>query len=347
MFCPKCGTQLEEGDYKCLKCNWTWEQVENCEIKSKKQNDNKKSKIRLLIISIFIIMIVGIVVIFYTNSDYYKIQKCARLIDKGDYISAIDLIKNIQNKDGDVIRNFIDVEKSAKEFLSATESNDINKSIVAYQKFSSALETFDLDNSGLDLPEKLMDKYFCYLYAFMCLEDITEDTDNEFYMSLYDAQLVIMNDVVLKQGKPFTINEVENKKTTSTNAVEILDKYFFESNKIKMADYGTSQHCHTYEINDEIGVNISPFLSDMLSSLVDECKSHITTSENFIEQYSSEYTFNEKIYMVNSQPNYEVDIHSSLNPINSYSDIKQNRNLIIKYIQVEMMYYLISGNVPY
>lgn len=346
MFCPKCGAQLEEGDYKCLKCDWTWEQIENRERKSDKLSNNKKRKKILLIISIFI-MIVGIVAIIYTNSDYYKIQQSARLINKGDYVSAIDLIKNIQNKDGDVIRNFIDVEKSAKEFLSVIENNDINKSIIAYQKLYSSLETFNLDNSGLDLPEKLREKYFCYLYAFMCLEDITADTSNEFYMSLYDAQLVIMNDVVLKQGNPFTINEVKDRNTTSSNAVKILDKYFFESNKIKIADYGTSQHCHTNKINDEIGIKISSFLSDMLSSMINECKSHITTSENFIEEYSTKYTLNEKIYMVDSQPYYEVDIHRSLNPIDSYNDIKQNRDLIIKYIQVEMMYYLISGNTPY
>ena len=348
MFCPKCGAQLGEGDYKCLKCNWSWEEIENHERKSEKLGDNKKSKIRLLIFSFFIIMIVGIVFIIYTNSNYYKIQQSARLISKGDYVSAIDLIKSIQNKDGDVIRNFINVEKSAKEFLSVTESNDINKSIIAYQKFSSALKTFDLDDSGLDLPKKLSDKYFCYLYAFMCLEDITEDTSNEFYMSLYDAQLVIMNDVVLKKGEPFTLKEVKDRNKTSSNAVKILEKYFFESNKIQIPDYGTSQHCHANIINnDEIAVNISSSLLDMISSLINECKSHIATSENFIEEYSSEYTLNEKIYKVDSQPYYEVDIHRSLNPINSYNDINQNRDLIIKYVQVEMMYYLISGNTPY
>ncbi len=345
MFCPKCGTRLEEGDYKCSKCNWTWEQIEIRD--RKKLSNNKKSKIRLLIIFLFIIMILGIGVTIYTNSNYYKIQRSANLINKGDYVSAIDLIKNIQNKDGDVIRGFIDVEKSAKEFLSVTKSNDINKSIIAYQKFSSSLETFNLEDSGLDLPKKLREKYFCYLYAFLSLEDITEDTSNEFYMSLYDVQLVIMNDVILKQGNPFTINEVKDRNTTSSNALEILDKYLSVSNKIKIADYGTSQHCHTCKIGDEIGINISSSLSDMLNSLINECKSNITTSENFIKQYSAQHTLNEKIYMVDSQPYYEVDIHKSLNPINSYNDIKQNRDLIIKYIQVEMLYYLISGNTAY
>lgn len=347
MFCPKCGAQLGVGDYKCSNCKWSWGEIGNQERKSKKSSDNKKSKIPLLIISVFIITIVSIVAVIYTKSDYYKIQQSARLITKGDYISAINLIKNIQSNEGDVIRNFINVEKSAKEFLSVTESTDINKSIIAYQKFSTLLETFDLDNSGLDLPEKLRDKYFCYLYAFLCLDDITKDTSNEFYMSLYDAQIVIMNDVVLKQGGTFTINEIKDRNVTSLNAVKILDEYFFEINKIKIADYGTSQYCHTNKINDEIWINISPFLSDMLNSLINECKSHITTSENFIGQYSSQYTLNEKIYMVGSQPYYEADIHRSLNPINSYNDIKQNRDLIIKYIQVEMMYYLISGNIPY
>jgi len=346
MFCPNCGTQLDAGDYKCLKCDWTWEQVESHEKTVKKSNTNLKRN--LLIMSFFIIIIVATLFIIYINSDSYKIQKSINLIDKGEYVSAISAIKNLPTEQRDIIINFIEVEKTVKEFLIVTEKNNMNNSFVAFQKFYSAFEDFNSNNSGNDLPQKLSDRFFCYLYACMAIrDDIIENT--EFYTALYDIQLAMMNDVFINQeGFTLTLYKLKEQTNKSIKASGLLEKYFLKSNKIKLTDYGVSDHCYTNKINDNyIEIPLSSFLSDILDSFINKCNSSISSNLNFINKYSSKYSLYEEFRQESSQQYYEVDIHKNLNPINLYIDIETNRDLIVNYLKIELFYYFITGNIPY
>lgn len=68
MFCPKCGTELEEGDYKCLKCKWSWSEIETdiekTTLVDKEQKKNSTNKIKNLpktkkiIVCVFIVVLI-------------------------------------------------------------------------------------------------------------------------------------------------------------------------------------------------------------------------------------------------------------------------------------------------
>lgn len=234
MFCPKCGTQLEDGSYNCTSCDWAWQETEQELIGIDEENsttpiegesgeeiektntnegfiadnnlsnisgrikaNSKKVKIIGLICFVLVVSIIIGVIVYY-NSDSYKIKKASELIVAGQYAEGVNKIYDVYTPQAIVIKNFVEVENAKQIFVNTVENNSIADACKAYDEFKTIINEFDEENEIYYLPDNIRKNYDCYRAAFDFIAErteISENSPNEMIQALYDVQNVMMNEV--------------------------------------------------------------------------------------------------------------------------------------------------------
>ncbi len=234
MFCPKCGTQLEDGSYNCTSCDWTWQELEQESIEVEEENSatpiegengkevketsinesfmtaNNLSNIigyvkanskRVKIIGLICLVLVASIiigVIIHQNSDSYKIKKASELIAAGQYSEGVNKIYDVYTPQAIVIKNFVEVENAKQAFVNSIENGSIADAWEEYDEFKITMNEFDEENEVYYLPDNLRKNYDCYRTAFDYIAEyteISEDSPNEMVQALYNVQSVMMNEV--------------------------------------------------------------------------------------------------------------------------------------------------------
>lgn len=376
MFCPKCGTQLDEGSYQCPSCGWVWQEAENEPIRLNEENNltiikkelmdadnsdnspshikfnSKKIKIICLITLVFVVsIIIGLTI--YLNSDSYKIKIASKLIVSGQYSDGVNKINNIYTPQAMATKNFVKVENARQTFVKSIENDSISDAWATYDKFKTTLNKFDEENEIYYLTDSLKKNYDCYRTAFDYIAEyteISEDSSNEMVQALYDIQEVMMNEVDKNKssrgGKSFTLNKLQSRVNTSKYALQILEDYDFSC--IEVSDSNVKLYCHTdtsYSNGEEKAVVFtSKVLSETVDSLINECESEIESSQYSIKTASEKFQMDEDLYLTNTIDDYSSYVGVNLENISDYGNIASNRETILKTLRKDMLYFLIVGS---
>ena len=348
MFCPKCGTQLEEGDYKCLKCNWSWSEIKK-DIKQKKQGISKKIKKNFLF---FAILLMAIIIVIFLNSDYYKFNKATRLILKEKYADATLIIHQNDSEKSQAVLDFIKVEKAKQEFIASVEDENSNAMGTAYSNFKAQLDAFSVKFPTLALPKKLYNNYMCYHHAFEWIDNYfkkTEDSKIDFYEAFYNIQLVFLNDVYEKQGKKFTLAEMQERVNKTNVACQLIEQSNFLD--FIVDNENVIKYCYTSKTTNLDGeykynsVVINHHTSWMVEKLINDAQDAVSANQESINMSLQEFDKETVLYNTNPDENYLAIISEDLNPIDEYTDLNINRNIIIETIKKDMLYFMLTYEI--
>lgn len=350
MFCPECGTRLEDGSTNCINCGWHYpknieiqenqtiednvhedeknppvENSKNTEEQEKEKlkvpnKESSRKKIRIVVIvAILIVAAAGV----YCQTDTYKYNKAEKYLlegDKTEVQKAMSMMEKMSTQRAVSMRQYAEVaytracfmEYYADDFKSAKAGSDIAE---ALDNFSAAFSEFESEESYNFLPEKLKIQYNLYRVK---LEDINEQYGDA-HSYFYDAQRIFLNRVTRNRDTSYAVQEQQDNIDISETAYN-----WIVSHLSKEGNADTSEEDMDYSC-------------ELLNDFVNSVESEIQSEEEKMEKTLEEFDITDTLYLVEPNKIYASYVCEGLDYVVTTNDISDNASTLMYSIKIEIL----------
>ncbi len=360
MVCPQCQSILDDENSICEKCGWSSqkEQLQQPAPQKNKLTKNKKSKLKKILIPIFVVLALGLVTLIgrhisdriYYNSDEYKILTATNAIINWDYKGATNILADVNTPEANAIKDFIKVSYAEKVFRNSQDDENFDIAEKAYFDFIDAIDTFEKESQPYCLPYDLLQIYIrnktALDYSVNCVSD-------EIYDHFCDAQMIRLFDNRYRTGETFTLNEMKDCIETASS-ISIPDGFHPQSfflTYFEVTDSKVINDCNTKKVEiDGINKTVIEIGNGFSNEYYFQCdntnpfiQSIILEYEYILEADSEKYSPDAKLHITNpssfdSSQNSDED---DFKKVHSIDDIYANSDRLKRRLRLDVAYYLI------
>lgn len=377
MFCGKCGNQIFENETVCPTCGniivtnqeptiqeeqiiqnepiiqeeFIEDSSEQVNIPSFAKKDSLKMRISIIVV-LSVIFAIMFGVIFFTNTDSFKINSASDLVVQGKYSEALNKISNVYTPQAETIKKFIKLENLKDNFVNSIDKQNLvsydSECNENYSKFKSAVETFEEENEIYLLTDDLKANYNRYKSALSFTSEYGADLFNIFY----ESQQVMLNKVFRNRTSKenditFTLYDMQERVDSSYDALYELEtmRDNEEFKYINITDSEIISYCYTFNSGDSenyIDFGSSVFRNS-LDTLINACNSEANYEDTYISDELEKWNADDKLYLVEPNPDYVSIIGVGFADITSADDIHTNSEKLLNTLRIGIAYQLITG----
>lgn len=366
MFCPKCGTRLNEDENVCSKCGWSKEILKedlpapnaNSITKSGSISNNKPippfkyrnaKKIAFICVAIIIaIFIIGIAVHF--NSDSYKLSKAAELVYNAEYNEAVNKLSGVYDPQAELIRNYIKVLQARDNFMDTYDTDAISNVLVndnydyvveAANQFKTAVYEFNQNQNLYLMPEQLRTQFdyynnFCEQIDLVCYSD--ENFEDTLYNLYYQSQNVFLNRPSRNRDDTFTLTNMQYNVDVSKASVDLLNNWLYAD----ISDFSNSENKFT-GLSDDNCPNELLYFYNSTVDFISSCNAEIESEQAQIDEDLKEFEMDDELYLTNPDASYTSYVTYDLEEIADMSNIGNNATTFQNTYYVDMLAYCLHN----
>ena len=366
MFCPKCGTRLNEDENVCSKCGWSKNFLKedlpapnaNSITESGSISNNKPippfkyrntKKIAFICVAIIIgIFIIGIAVHF--NSDSYKLSKAAKLVYNAEYNEAVNKLSKVYDPQAELIRNYIKVLQARDNFMDTYDTDAISNVLVndnydyvveAANQFKTAVYEFNQNQNLYLMPEQLRTQFdyynnFCEQIDLVCYSD--ENFEDTLYNLYYQSQNVFLNRPSRNRNDTFTLTNMQYNVDVSKASVDLLNNWLYAD----FSDFSNSENKFT-GLSDDNCPNELLYFYNSTVDFISSCNAEIESEQAQIDEDLKEFEMDDELYLTNPDASYTSYVTYDLEEIADMSNIGNNATTFQNTYYVDMLAYCLHN----
>ena len=252
---------------------------------------------------------------YYVNSEGYKLSQAEKSILAGDYQTGLDQISDLQTKQAQDTRSFVQFLAQKESFaadynagLLQTEQDSVN------EKAAALWTSFEALGDNLQLPEKLDESYRLYRKRFAAMR---EGVNNISQADLTDAQYCVLEFKKRKEGENFTVNKLQSIVSTSEPAVKAIEDKWYNTDAFR--EFANASTAQAVKTANEFYQTVSTQLSQDKFDL---------------DTYQKSYSGDTAIKLSNSEKNYEAFVGTGLRSLKENADAEQNAKTLFEALKI-------------
>ena len=271
----------------------------------------------IIIVSVALLAVGGLIAyqFIYINSDGYKLGQAEKSILAGDYQTGLETISELQTKQAQDTRAFVQFLTQKESFAADYNSGMLQGSQDSVSEKTAALwSSFEALGDDLQLPEKLSESYQLYRKRYSAMR---EGVDKISPADLTDAQYCVLEFKKRKEGENFTVNKLQSIVSTSEPAVKAIEDKWYNTDSFR--EFANASSAQAVKTANEFYQTVSTQLSQDKFDL---------------ETYQKSYSGDTAIKLSDTEKNHDAFVGTGLKSLKENADAEQNAKALFEALKI-------------